>query len=233
MNRCVDDLPFEVIRSRRKTADIIIERDGRLTVRAPETATDEDIDAIVHAKRRWIYTNLAEWRHLNATRVLREYKPGEGFLYLGRSYRLSLVGDQEQPLLLKNGRFHLRRDLVDQGDIEAARAAFRTYYTQRGQTKIPPRVAYWAPKVGVEPSAIEVRELGNHWASCSPKAQLNFHWKTMMTPISIIDYIIVHELCHLHHPNHTTNFWTEVDKTMPNYQRRKEWLREHGAGMDP
>lgn len=85
---------------------------------------------MVEAKRYWIYKNLAEWRDLNATRVLREYRNGEGFLYLGRSYRLLLVANQAEPLLLRNGRFCLQRDLVDEGAIEAAKTAFRvtTYY---------------------------------------------------------------------------------------------------------
>ncbi len=94
------DISYEVIRSRRATADIVIERDGRVLVRAPESIPDERIKDLVEAKRYWIYKNLAEWRDLNATRVLREYRNGEGFLYLGRSYRLLLVADQEFNSLL-------------------------------------------------------------------------------------------------------------------------------------
>ncbi len=94
------DISYEVIRSRRATADIVIERDGRVLVRAPESIPDERIEDLVEAKRYWIYKNLAEWRDLNATRVLREYRNGEGFLYLGRSYRLLLVADQEFNSLL-------------------------------------------------------------------------------------------------------------------------------------
>ena len=102
-------LSYEVIRSHRSTADIIIERDGSVLVRAPEWADDDAVANIVEAKHYWIYQGLAEWRDLNASRVLREYKNGEGFPYLGRAYRLSLVGDQREPLQLKNGRFTLRR----------------------------------------------------------------------------------------------------------------------------
>ncbi len=226
------DVEYEVIRSKRKTADVVIERDGRIVVRAPDEITDQRIEDLVEAKQRWIYMNLAEWRDLNATKVLREYKAGEGFLYLGRSYRLSLVADQDEPLMLKDGRFRLRRDLVDKGQIEAAKSAFRDYYVQRGMAKIPPRVAYYAPKIGVRPAAVDVRELGNRWASCSPSGDLAFHWKTMMAPLTILDYIVVHELCHLHHRDHTDAFWNEVDKVMPGYREQKEWLRREGAGLD-
>lgn len=226
------DITYKIVRSRRTTADIILERDGRVLVRAPESIPDERIEEMIEAKRNWIYQNLAEWRDLNATRVLREYRNGEGFLYLGRSYRLQLVADQAESLLLKNGRFCLQRDLVDKGALEAAKAAFRDYYIARGVKRITQRVNYYAPKVGVTPHGINVRELGNRWASCSPTGNLAFHWKCMMAPQTIIDYIVVHELCHFHHLDHTDAFWNEVDKVIPAYSERKEWLRKHGAGLD-
>jgi hypothetical protein len=225
-------VPYEVVRSRRKTADIVIERDGSVVVRAPEWIGEEAVEGIVESKHYWIFKSLAEWRDLNATRVLREYKSGEGFLYLGRAYRLLLVADQEEPLLLRNGRFTLRRDLVERGEIGSAKAAFEAYYVARGRKRIGERVRYFAPKVGVAPQGIEVRELGNRWASCSPAGRLAFHWKCMMAPLTIIDYVVVHELCHLHHRDHNAAFWDEVDKVMPEYRERKAWLRVHGASLD-
>jgi hypothetical protein len=221
-----------VVRSPRTTADIIIERDGSVIVRAPEWAEEQQIARIVESKQRWIYKELAEWRDLNATRVLREYKNGEGFLYLGRSHRLLLVGDQETALQLKNGRFSLRRDLVDHGEIAAAKAAFRDFYVAKALVRLPLRVKYYAPKVGVSPPNVEVKELGLRWASCSSSGKLSFHWKCMMAPLTIVDYIVVHELCHLHHRDHTDAFWNEVDKVMPDFGERKEWLRKNGAGLD-
>jgi hypothetical protein len=232
MKSTATKIAYEVVRSRRKTADIVIERDGRVLVRAPEEVAAERIKDIVESKRLWIFRNLAEWHDLNATRVVREYRNGEGFLYLGRSYRLLLVGGQEQPLLLKGGRLCLRRDLVDRGEIPAAKAAFRDYYIARGLERLTQRVQYYAPKVGVKPRRTDVRELGHRWASCSPSGDLAFHWKCMMAPPTIIDYIVVHELCHLHHGDHTEAFWNEVDKVAPNYRERKEWLRKNGAGLE-
>jgi predicted metal-dependent hydrolase len=225
-------IPYEVIRSRRSTADIIIERDGSVLVRAPEWADDDQVAGIVESKHYWIYQGLAEWRDLNVTRVLREYKNGEGFLYLGRAYRLLFVRDQEEPLQLKNGRFTLRRDLAEQGDIAAAKIAFRDFYIAKGLERLRIRVAYYAPKVGVKTTGVEVKELGHRWASCSTVGKVSFHWKCMMAPQTIIDYIVVHELCHLHHRDHTETFWNEVDKVMPDFRERKEWLRKNGAGFD-
>ncbi len=225
-------LVYEVVRSRRKTADIIVERDGSVLVRAPEAVSDERIEDIIEAKRYWIYRTLAEWRDLNAARIPREYRSGEGFPYLGRSYRLLLVMDQTEAVLLRDGRFCLRRDLVEAGDVDAARGAFRDYYIERGRDRIGRRVEYYAPKVGVAPRSVDVRDLGNRWASCSPSGALAFHWKCMMAPLSIIDYTVVHELCHFHQPDHTGAFWNEVDRVLPTYRERKEWLRKQGAGLD-
>jgi hypothetical protein len=83
----------------------------------------------------------------------------------------------------------------------------------------------------VEASAVKVLDLKHHWASCTPGGRLNFHWKCMMAPATVLDYIVVHELAHLRYPNHTAAFWNEVDKVMPDYRDRKEWLRVNGAGM--
>lgn len=225
-------LRYGVVRSRRATADIIIERDGSLLVRAPEWVDDEQVEAIVDSRLYWIYRGLAEWRDLNATRVLREFKSGEGFLYLGRAYRLLLVQRQEEPLTLKGGRFRLRRDLVEGGDIEQAQEAFRRYYVSRGQDRISRRVEYFAAKVGVDVSSVDVRDTGHQWATWSPSGRLAFHWKCMMAPATVIDYIVAHELCHFLHADHTQAFWNEVDKVMPQYLERKDWLRRNGAALD-
>ena len=226
------NVSYEVVRSQRSTIDIIIERDGSVLVRAPEWADDDQVANIVESKHYWIYRELAERRDLNATRVLREYKNGESFLYLGRNYRLTLTSDQDEPLQLKNGRFALRRDLVEQGEIAVAKTVFRDFYVAKGLQRLRGRVAYYAPKVGVESVGVEVRELGHRWASCSSAGKLSFHWKCMMAPQTVIDYIVLHELCHIHHRDHTDAFWNEVDKVMPDFLERKEWLRRNGAGLD-
>lgn len=226
------DIAFDVVRSRRATADIVIERDGRVLVRAPEAISVEKIEDIVEAKRYWIYKNLAEWRDLNATRVLREYQNGEGFLYLGRSYRLSLVTGQLEPLKLHGGRFLLRRELVETGNASGVKSAFRDFYRSQGLKRIGQRVLYFSPKTGVEISRLDVRDLGNRWATYSPSKGVAFHWKCVMAPPSILDYIVVHELCHAHYLNHTEAFWNEVDKVLPTYRERREWLKRNGAGLD-
>jgi hypothetical protein len=227
MMRTYKDIAYTLKRSQRKTASIYVERDGAVTVLVPRDLTDRQVAELLENKRKWIYRNLAEWHDLNATRVEREYVNGEGFLYLGRSYRLKLVTDQDEPLLLKDGYFCLRVDQKKDGP-----AAFRAFYRTKAVTRIGDRVAYYQDKMGVMPKSVRVLDLKNRWASCSADGHLNFHWKCMMAPTTILDYIVVHELAHLRYPNHTAAFWNEVDKVMPGYRERKEWLRVNGAGMD-
>jgi predicted metal-dependent hydrolase len=225
-------IQYKIVRSRRATADIIIERDGGITVRAPKEIDDEEIAKIVGAKECWIHKNLAEWRDLNAARVMREFKNGEGFLYLGRAYRLLLVNGQKERLKLCDGRFALRRELAEKGDLDAAKAAFRDFYIEKGRERISARVAYYAPKAGMEIPPFDVRDLGIRWASRFPSGSLAFNWKCMMAPQKVIDYIVAHELCHRHRQDHDAAFWNEMDKILPDYSERKEWLRKNGAGLD-
>ena len=215
----------------RATTDIVIERNGSVVVRPPSSFSEAQVDAVVESKRMWIYRNLAEWRDLNAIAVVREWVNGETFLYLGRSYRLALVSDQVCDVKLHEGRFCLNRKLIDSGGTEAAKRAFEKYYSEKGLKRIQERVSYYAPQVGVEPDEVKVKEMGYRWASCSKANVLSFHWKCMMAPPKIIDYIVVHELCHIRHRNHSDAFWNEVDKVVTDYRERKQWLRINGAGM--
>lgn len=230
--RRVRDIEYQLLPGvDRKTTDIVIERDGVISVRPPKDYSPEQVDAVVESKRLWIYRNLAEWRDLNAAAVVREWVNGETFLYLGRSYRLALVASQDVDLKLKEGRFHLNKGLIDVGGTDAARLSFETFYSEKGLQRIKGSVNYYAPKVGVVPTAIKVKEMGYRWASCSKTNALSFHWKCMMAPPKIIDYIVVHELCHIHYRDHSDAFWNEVDKVMPDYRERKEWLKINGAGL--
>lgn len=231
--RQVSDIEYQLLPGTdRRTTDIVIERDGVITVRPPLRMTPEQVDETVFSKRMWIYRNLAEWRDLNTTRVSREWVSGESFLYLGSSYRLQLIQEQDEPLKLKDGRFCLLRSVIESGGNDATQKVFEDFYKAKGLPRFKKRVAFFASKVGVMPGIIHIKDIGYRWASCLKNGDLNFHWKCLMAPLTIIDYIIVHELCHLHHRDHTDAFWNEVDKVLPDYRERKDWLRVRGAKLD-
>ena len=223
---CYKDIQYRLKQSKRKTTSIFIERDGSVSVLAPERYDAEKIEQILEQKRSWIYRNLAEWEDLNRTHVERQFVSGEGFPYLGSNYRLKLVDDQQEDLILKNGYFLMRRDRADRG-----MELFKHFYRDKGLSRVTKRVTYYAPKLGVDYRTVRVMELQHHWASCSTKGDLNFHWRCLMAPLSVLDYIVVHELAHRLHRNHNAAFWDAVDKVLPDYQKQVSWLKHNGAGM--
>ncbi len=98
-------------------------------------------------------------------------------------------------------------------------------------TLIPERVAYYAGIVGVDYGRITIRNQKTRWGSCSSKGNLNFNCLLMLTPPEVIDYVVVHELCHRKEMNHSRAFWAEVAKVLPDYKKQVAWLKEHGSGI--
>ena len=221
------DISYVLIRSHRKTLSIYIERDGGITLRVPQRMSLEDIEKIIEKKRYAIYKQLALWEQLNASRIQRQFVNGESFLYIGSSYRLEIVDQQDIPLKLFRGYFYLRRS-----DISRGPEVFKGFYRKKGKEKLPQRVALYQGAIGVEPGGIRVLDLRNRWGSCSKSGVLNFHWKCMMAPLAVIDYIVVHEMAHMLHRRHTETFYEIVDKVLPDYQERRNWLTLHGASLD-
>lgn len=222
----VEDLSLELRWSgRRRTVELTVERDGALVLKAPEGTDEELLADFVREKRMWVYTKLAEKDALTVEVPQREYVSGEGFHYLGRSYRLLLVDEQDASLKLEAGRFRLLRSEAGRGREHLVR-----WYTDHARTWLRRRSGPWAERMGVEPKSIDVRDLGYRWGSCGQSGTVNFHWKTILLPATIVDYVIVHELAHLIEANHTPEFWTRVERAMPDYEKRKEWLAENGAG---
>lgn len=222
----VEDIEFTYKTSNRRTASLFVERDGSVYLIVPDHLPVSRIEDIIKSKRTWIYKSLAEWEDLNASRIDREFTSGEGFLYLGRTYRLKVADN-----ILENFTFRDNQFMIRKGKLKECEELFREFYKRKGQKKIPERVELYSAKMGLKPKSIKVLELGNRWASCSPDGNLNFHWRCMMAPLSVLDYIIVHELAHLRHMNHSDAFWNEVDKVVPDYREKAEWLKFNGASM--
>jgi len=220
-------LSIEVIRCKRKTVSIHIERNGTVSARIPENISEEEILKVFQSKEYQIHKNLAEWSQLNQTKVVREYVNGQSFLYLGRNYRLQIIEDEFESLIFKKGYFYLTIS-----NKIRARDLFINFYKERLNEKIIPIIKKYQRELAVRPKEIKVMELQNRWGSCTANGNLYFHWKCAMAPIDVLHYIVAHELTHLIHPNHTSAFWNELDKVIPNYQKQQLWLKINGAGLD-
>jgi predicted metal-dependent hydrolase len=225
----VDELCFELRRSRRRsTVQVTVDRFGELVLSAPERCERGVLERFVREKRFWIYMKLAQKKAHRPAPARKRFVNGEGFPYLGRSYRLLLVDRQDVSLKLANGRFQLDRHGLGQ-----ARLHFVEWYACRGREWLEQRVRRWVPRVGREPGDIRVQDLGFRWGSCGSRGNLNLHWAAILLPPSIIDYILVHELVHLHEPRHTPEFWRRLERVVPDYENKKRWLAENGAELIP
>ncbi len=223
----IKDYKIEIKRSKRKTASIYVERDGAVTIMVPQQLDDAAVQQILKKNEYKIHKYQSKRQLLNEAAVTREPVNGQSFLYLGRNYYLQF--DENADRIIFHGRYlivphELKKSLL---------CAFKDFYRTRGKEFLAPHVQKYAEKMDVYPEEVTVMDLKNRWASCSTrKPKVNFHWKIMMAPISVIDYIIVHELAHLKHKRHNSEFWNLVDKVMPNYQKQVAWLKENGASLD-
>lgn len=222
----VSGVDIAVKKSKRKTVSIFVERDGSVSALVPSNLSDDEIENILKTKEYQIHRNLAQWLQLNERHVTREYVNGQSFLYLGRNYRLKLVDDKLGELKFSKGYF-----LLSKYELSSAEQYFIDFYRIKLKKKIKPLIIRYKEQLGVSPNDVKVMELKNRWASCSAKGNVNFHWKCAMAPMDVLQYIIVHELAHLIHLNHTKEFWNEVDKVLPKYEEQMNWLKLNGVGM--
>jgi len=153
----------------------------------------------------------------------KEFVNGEGFLYLGESYRLQITKNQKEPLILKDKYFYLSENYLNK-----AREVFIDWYKKRAFEKISERIEFYAKIKGCTYNKINITNAQRRWGSCSPSGNLNFNWKIIMAPLSVIDYVVIHELTHLEELNHGERFWLKVKALMPNYEEKHQWLKENG-----
>ncbi|BAL80471.1 M48 family metallopeptidase [Caldisericum exile] len=215
----------QIIRSKRKTIALIINDDATLIVKAPNKTTDEEIYQVIKEHRRWIKKHIEIVKHLEKKEE-KQFVPGESFLLLGRPYRLFLVSDAETPLKFDKGFY------LDEGYREKARDLFIDFYKKTAKGIIGERVEYYSKLTGIKYKGVKITSANKRWGSCSKDNNLSFTYKLVMAPLSIIDYVVVHELCHVVEHNHSKAFWDKVRTIIPNYEEAKRWLREKGHLLD-
>lgn len=174
-------IPYQIIRSSRKTISIQITTDGQVCVRCPSKMRSEDVHRFVQSKSDWIQ------KHLRAQRALPK--------------------------------------------LPAFTAEELHTLASRALEIIPRQVAHFAPKVGVTYGRISIGNQRSRWGSCSSQGNLNFNCLLMLAPPEVLDYVVVHELCHRKEMNHSKRFWDEVQKILPNYDAQRQWLKENGNSL--
>ena len=223
----VGDLDIEIRRSKRsKTITVNIERDGSVNAVAPFDCPEEIIYKELLAREYLICKRIANRKAVTKAQVKREFVNGQSFLFMGKSYNLMISPTAKKALEIVDDKF-----VMSEKYLPKARETFIKLYKKQGLPYIKERVAYFSEMVGREPESVKIMELGAHWASCTPRHNVNFHWKCIMAKPMIIDYLIVHELTHLKYPQHTRQFWDAVFSVMPNFKECEEWLHDYGVTL--
>lgn len=224
----IADLRFDLRRSSaRRAIEITVDRGGELILSAPPDVPEEVLRDFVQRKRMWIYKQLARQETFARAASGKVFTDGEGFLYLGRSYRLRLVDESIVPVKLLSGRLVMPRHLAEDG-----REHLVNWYSGRARVWLSAKVDDFAARMEVVPAGVRAQDLGYRWGSCGKGGWLYFHWKTILLPARIAEYVLVHEMAHLHEPHHTPEFWRRVERALPDYELRKEWLSRNGTVVE-
>jgi predicted metal-dependent hydrolase len=164
------------------------------------------------------------WMDFGGMRTLQIilFVTGEGFDYLGRHYRLQPTDDRpDAGVKLDRGRLRMPRPTAEAGaGAGAGTGAMIRWYRQRARAWLPRRIRPWAQHMDLCPGDLDVRDLGYRWGSLGKNHRFNIHWAAMQLPVSLLDYVIVHELAHIGQPRHTPAFWATVQRALPNHDQR-------------
>jgi len=224
-----EGLTIEVIRSRRrKTAEIRV-ADGTVSIRVPMRTPVDEIDELLHARRDWILKKVALQAQMTRAEP-RTYVSGEVFSYLGANYRLKVEDGAFAPVKLQHGCLIVT---VPGGSTHAhlVRNALIRWYKQRAYEKLNQKVEQLAPQVGAHPSQVEIKSFKARWGSCSSTGIVQFNWRIMLAPTQMVEYVVIHELCHLLQHNHSKAYWREVERVMPDYHICREWFKTNGTRL--
>ena len=226
------DFPIEIIRTERsKSASIEIEGDT-VKVTVPKNLSDQRIEELVKNRTVWIRQKLKI-----QTETIRpkdkEYVNGETFSYLGRNYRLKCLSGGSGETKLTNGYLTvcLAKDASGAAVEGCMRQSLQQWYQARALEKLKEKTKRYSAILGVSPQSVGVKEYKARWGSCSSSGDVTYNWRIIMAPHHIVDYIVVHELCHLLEHNHGPKYWKHVKNVIPDYKECREWLKVNGEGL--
>jgi hypothetical protein len=224
-----ETIEFEVVFRKRKTMSIEVEAPKMIKVIAPEGKSEVEILETVKTKSKWIVQKLFEIREMAYKKAEKEYVNGESFIYMGRNYSLQIVVEETikvPEVKLSRGKFFA---YVPSKDSSLIRLALENWYKDKAREKIAERTVYYQSHFDVKPRRLVIKDQQKRWGSCTKDNQLLFNWKCVMAPSPVLDYIVVHEMCHMVYRNHSQEFWGLVKRILPDYESRKEWLRNNGV----
>lgn len=222
-----DGFTAEVIRTNRKKTIAIKIADGRVVLRVPKKTRRNDLKTLIDGKSRWIQEKLL-YQQTNPRPAPKSFVTGELFGYQGISYPLKVETGRARRVKLDGDCIGVRVPTSVRKQSQYVATALTDWYRKEALIRLEQRVAYFSSILEVEPLSIGVRTYKARWGSCSIEGRLMFNWKIILAPEKILDYLVVHELCHLIEHNHSRAFWNHVEAVLPDYRESKKWLRDNG-----
>ncbi|MFD0676034.1 MULTISPECIES: M48 family metallopeptidase [unclassified Paenibacillus] len=208
-----ESIEFNVQYANRKKLSIHIDSLGLITVKAPKDTSKELIIAAVEHHGKWILEKTSAIAKALESPKRREYQDKGKFLHLGKEYFL--------------------HELIETGELneEELQRNLKKFYFSSCKRIVGERIQTFQLQLRVKPKSIEIVESKTKWGSCSSDKKITFNYRLAMAPIEVIDYVIVHELCHLLHMNHDRSFWRRVGSIMPDYKEEQDFLARYGHSM--
>lgn len=226
-------IPYQIVRSARKTVSIRVSHDG-VVIRAPKGLSNKKITELVQTKARWIYIKYQELLSTAPLPKKREYADGTCMLYRGNELKLKRLDGNAYGLKENEGKVWLEDNEICIALCDWSHGAVQNlleqWYRYEAKVRIEERVGYYTRHYdfGKKVNRIFIKDQKSRWGSCSSKCNLNFNYRLIMAPDEVLDYVIVHELCHLVHMNHSDQFWRAVENVCPAYKVYIDWLRKNG-----
>lgn len=224
------EFPVEIIRTdRRRSASIYLDGEG-IKVRVPRGLSDGYVRDLIEKKSPWIKRKLRE-AELAVLPRPKEFVSGESFSYLGRNYRLKVLHGDPPSLKLKGG--YLEASISDSSKTgeEEVRSLLLDWYRKHAQQRLEEKTHRYAKILQVKPNFVSVRDYKSRWGSCSTTGDISYNWRIVMAPHRIVDYVVVHELCHLLEHNHSAIYWRHVERIIPDFQECREWLKRNSKRL--
>lgn len=226
-------MEYRLIRSRRKTISISFDEKVNLIVKAPSWLNIERIDAFVEAKAEWIEATRVRLLRTRQ-KSLRErpmLETGDVLPYLGYNRVLTVVREARSRARITVAGERIIMRVPYEADYGQKRMQLEKWYRKQAGEIFDKKGKIYAPIVGVEYHKMHIKDQKSRWGSCSKKGNLNFNWRLIMAPEAVLDYVVIHELCHLIHMNHSPEFWKLVEKICPDYKEQKHWLKMNGETL--
>ena len=226
-----ETIRFEIKYKNRSSFGITIDGYGNVEVQAPKGTPDEKVLQLIEKNWGLIQQKISEMNdRLNGPQK-KVYEFGEGFLYLGCDYPIQIFQDinlTQDHVVFEEEILHI---YVKQLDDKEIKQALKRFYYQQCKCLVEESISYYQSNFKTKPRSFRIRDNQKNWGTCDSKQQLTFNWRLAMAPREVIDYVVVHEMCHMVHLNHDRSFWRLVGKIMPDYKEKEQWLTLSGWKM--